>query len=80
MVALQLQDKLDYLDSFQSGLCPRYGTETALSALLDDLWQEQDGSIYPSLLFLTSLASFQCHQPWYPFEPIYRAGSTTIVQ
>ncbi|KAF7246492.1 PDZ domain-containing RING finger protein 4, partial [Varanus komodoensis] len=49
VVAGQLQallDETDYLDPFQSGFRPGYGTESALVALYDDLCREKDrGSV-----------------------------------
>ena len=49
VVARQLQallDETDFLDPFQSGFRPGFGTETALVALYDDLCQERDrGSV-----------------------------------
>ncbi|KAF7252606.1 putative RNA-directed DNA polymerase from transposon BS [Varanus komodoensis] len=59
MVAGQLQallDETDYLDPFQSGFRPKYGTESALVALYDDLCRERDrGSV--SLLVLLDLSA-----------------------
>ncbi|KAF7245550.1 hypothetical protein EYD10_08337 [Varanus komodoensis] len=58
VVAGQLQallDETDYLDPFQSGFRPGYGTESALVALYDDLCREKDrGSA--SLLVLLGLS------------------------
>ncbi|KAF7249443.1 hypothetical protein EYD10_05220 [Varanus komodoensis] len=58
VVAGQLQallDETDYLDPFQSGFRPGYGTESALVALYDDLCREKDmGSA--SLLVLLDLS------------------------
>ncbi|KAF7239428.1 Visinin-like protein 1 [Varanus komodoensis] len=58
VVAGQLQallDETDYLDPFQSGFRPGYGTESALVALYDDLCRERDrGSA--SLLVLLDLS------------------------
>ncbi|KAF7242353.1 putative RNA-directed DNA polymerase from transposon BS [Varanus komodoensis] len=58
VVAGQLQallDETDYLDPFQSGFRPRYGTESALVTLYDDLCRERDmGS--ESLLILLDLS------------------------
>lgn len=47
-------DKVKYLDPFQSGFIPRYGTEKALVALLDDFWNWEDGGLQWSLLYLIS--------------------------
>ena len=59
VVASQLQgflDETDYLDPFQSGFSPGYGTETALVALVEDLRRELDrGSV--SLLVLLDLSA-----------------------
>ncbi|KAF7251725.1 RAS guanyl-releasing protein 1 [Varanus komodoensis] len=59
VVAGQLQallDETDYLDPFQSGYRPGYGTESALVALYDDLCREKDrGSV--SLLVLLDLSA-----------------------
>ncbi|KAF7239274.1 Inactive carboxypeptidase-like protein X2 [Varanus komodoensis] len=50
-----LLDKTDYLDPFQSGFRPGYGTESALVALYDDLCRERNrGSV--SLLVLLDLS------------------------
>ncbi|KAF7250970.1 Interleukin-1 receptor accessory protein-like 1, partial [Varanus komodoensis] len=50
-----LLDESDYLDPFQSGFRPGYGTESALVALYDDLCREKDrGSA--SLLVLLDLS------------------------
>uniref|UniRef100_A0A8D2J5Z0 Reverse transcriptase domain-containing protein n=1 Tax=Varanus komodoensis TaxID=61221 RepID=A0A8D2J5Z0_VARKO len=50
-----LLDETDYLDPFQSGFRPGYGTESALVALYDDLCRERDrGSA--SLLVLLDLS------------------------
>ncbi|KAF7238001.1 RNA-directed DNA polymerase from mobile element jockey, partial [Varanus komodoensis] len=58
VVAGQLQallDETDYLDPFQSGFRPWYGTESTLVALYDDLCREKDrGSA--SLLVLLDLS------------------------
>lgn len=54
VVTQQLQrtlDEVDYLESFQSGFRPEYGTQIASIVLLDELWQEWGGLVYPSLLF-----------------------------
>ncbi|KAF7251055.1 Calcium uptake protein 2, mitochondrial [Varanus komodoensis] len=52
-----LLDETDYLDPFQSGFRPGYGTESALVALYDDLCRERDrGSV--SLLVLDLSAAF----------------------
>uniref|UniRef100_A0A8D2J284 Reverse transcriptase domain-containing protein n=1 Tax=Varanus komodoensis TaxID=61221 RepID=A0A8D2J284_VARKO len=58
VVAGQLQallDETDYLDPFQSGFRPGYGTESALVALYDDLCWEDRGSA--SLLVLLDLSA-----------------------
>lgn len=39
----RILEEADYLNPFMPGFKPRYGTETALVALMDDLWQERDG-------------------------------------
>ena len=58
VVAGQLQallDEMDFLDPFQSGFRPGFGTETALVALYDDLCRERDrGSV--TLLILLDLS------------------------
>ncbi|XP_058024600.1 uncharacterized protein LOC131190994 [Ahaetulla prasina] len=57
-VACQLPQHLDeavYLDPFQSGFWPRYSTETALVALVDDLWRARDRG-YSSALVLLDLS------------------------
>ncbi|KAF7249722.1 RNA-directed DNA polymerase from mobile element jockey [Varanus komodoensis] len=58
VVAGQLQahlDETDYLDPFQSGCRPGYGTESALVALYDDLCRKDRGSA--SLLVLLDLSA-----------------------
>ncbi|XP_061466651.1 uncharacterized protein LOC133377174 [Rhineura floridana] len=59
VVADQLQtllDETDYLDPFQSGFRPGFGTETALVALYDDLcWEKDRGSV--TLLILLDLSA-----------------------
>ncbi|KAF7247320.1 Cadherin-23 [Varanus komodoensis] len=51
-----LLDETDYLDPFQSGFRPGYGTESALVALYDDLCREKDrGSAF--LLVLLDLSA-----------------------
>lgn len=55
VVTWQLQwilDKVDYLDPFQSGFRPSYGTEKAMIVLLDDLWWERDGCSVNIFAFL----------------------------
>lgn len=57
VVTLQLQRALKevgYLDSFLSCIRPMYETVTALTVVVDDLWQEQGRNGPP-----TSLSSFQ---------------------
>uniref|UniRef100_A0A8C6X1D0 Reverse transcriptase domain-containing protein n=1 Tax=Naja naja TaxID=35670 RepID=A0A8C6X1D0_NAJNA len=61
----RLLEEANYLDLCQSGFRPGYSTETALVALMDDLWRARDG------LFLCpgpirSLSGFRYHRPWYP--------------
>ncbi|KAF7246720.1 hypothetical protein EYD10_07352 [Varanus komodoensis] len=59
VVAGQLQallDETDYLDPFQFGFRPGYGTESALVTLYDDLcWERDRGSV--SLLVLLDLSA-----------------------
>uniref|UniRef100_A0A8D0GH51 Reverse transcriptase domain-containing protein n=1 Tax=Sphenodon punctatus TaxID=8508 RepID=A0A8D0GH51_SPHPU len=60
-VALQLQAHLDsigFLDPFQSGFRPSYGTETTLVALMDDLHREMDAGCSTFLILLDLLAAF----------------------
>lgn len=38
-------DETDFLDPFPSGFRPSYRTETALVALMDDLWWEWDQAV-----------------------------------
>lgn len=48
-------EEVDYLEPFQSGFRPRYETEMAVMAFLDDLWQEQDrGSLALALALLAA--------------------------
>lgn len=45
MVAEQIQallEETDFLDPFQSGFWPDFGTETSLVTLYNDPWQERD--------------------------------------
>ncbi|KAF7249630.1 putative RNA-directed DNA polymerase from transposon BS [Varanus komodoensis] len=61
VVAGQLQaplDETDYLDSFQSGFRPRYGTESAFVALYDDLCRERDRGSASLLVLLDLSAAF----------------------
>ena len=61
VVADQLQELLDEtntLDPFQSGFRPRYGTETAVVALMDDLMREADGGNMSLLVLLDISAAF----------------------
>ncbi|KAF7238386.1 RNA-directed DNA polymerase from mobile element jockey [Varanus komodoensis] len=61
VVAGQLQallDETDYLDPFQSGFRPRYGTESALVTLYDDLCREKDRGSVSLLVFLDLSAAF----------------------
>ncbi|KAF7237689.1 Patatin-like phospholipase domain-containing protein 2 [Varanus komodoensis] len=61
VVAGQLQallDETDYLDPFQSGFRPGYGTESALVALYDDLCREKDRGSASLLVFLDLSAAF----------------------
>ncbi|KAF7250183.1 putative RNA-directed DNA polymerase from transposon BS [Varanus komodoensis] len=61
VVAGQLQallDETDYLDPFQSGFSPRYGTESALVALYDDLCREKDRGSASLLVLLDLSAAF----------------------
>uniref|UniRef100_A0A8D0DWT2 Reverse transcriptase domain-containing protein n=1 Tax=Salvator merianae TaxID=96440 RepID=A0A8D0DWT2_SALMN len=58
VVAFQLQrslDEADYLGPWQSGFRPGYSTETALVALIDDLWRARDRG-YSSILVLLDLS------------------------
>ncbi|KAF7249944.1 Succinate--CoA ligase [GDP-forming] subunit beta, mitochondrial [Varanus komodoensis] len=61
VVAGQLQallDETDYVDPFQSGFRPRYGTESALVALYDDLCREKDRGNASLLVLLDLSAAF----------------------
>ncbi|KAF7244380.1 putative RNA-directed DNA polymerase from transposon BS [Varanus komodoensis] len=61
VVAGQLQallDETDYLDPFQSGFRPGYGTESALVALYDDLCREKDRGSASLLVLLELSAAF----------------------
>uniref|UniRef100_A0A8D2J6W7 Reverse transcriptase domain-containing protein n=1 Tax=Varanus komodoensis TaxID=61221 RepID=A0A8D2J6W7_VARKO len=61
VVAGQLQvllDETDYLDPFQSGFRPGYGTESALVALYDDLCRERDRGNSSMLVLLDLSAAF----------------------
>ncbi|KAF7252275.1 Succinate dehydrogenase assembly factor 3, mitochondrial [Varanus komodoensis] len=53
-----LLDETDYLDPFQSGFRPGYGTESALVALYDDLCREKDRGSASLLVLLDLLAAF----------------------
>ncbi|KAF7251687.1 putative RNA-directed DNA polymerase from transposon BS [Varanus komodoensis] len=53
-----LLDKIDYLDPFQSGFRPGYGTESALVALYNDLCREKDKGSASLLVLLDLSAAF----------------------
>ncbi|KAF7254734.1 RNA-directed DNA polymerase from mobile element jockey [Varanus komodoensis] len=53
-----LLDETDYLDPFQSGFRPGYGTESALVALYDDLCREKDRGSASLLVLLDLSAAF----------------------
>ena len=53
-----LLDETDFLDPFQSGFRPGFGTETALVALFDDLCQERDRGSVTLLILLDLSAAF----------------------
>lgn len=61
MVAWQPQRTLDeavYLNHFQSGFKPGFGTETALITLMVDLWWDWDGESTSILSLLDLLVTF----------------------
>ncbi|KAF7246328.1 GREB1-like protein [Varanus komodoensis] len=75
VVAGQLQallDETDYLDPFQSGFRPGYGTESALVALYNDLCREKDRECIPfgSPGPLTSWAQFKVSESLSPIMPL----------
>ena len=53
-----LLDETDFLDPFQSGFRPGFGTETALVALYDDLCRERDRGSVTLLILLDLSAAF----------------------
>ncbi|KAF7254806.1 Quinone oxidoreductase [Varanus komodoensis] len=53
-----LLDETDYLDLFQSGFSPGYGTESALVALYDDLRRERDRGSASVLVLLDLSVAF----------------------
>ncbi|KAF7251650.1 RNA-directed DNA polymerase from mobile element jockey [Varanus komodoensis] len=53
-----LLNETDYLDPFQSGFRPGYGTESALVALYDDLCREKDRGSASLLVLLDLSAAF----------------------
>ncbi|XP_058023847.1 uncharacterized protein LOC131190529, partial [Ahaetulla prasina] len=60
-VARQLPQYLDetvYLDPFQSGFRPGYSMETALVALVDDLWRARDKGYFSALVLLDLSVAF----------------------